>query len=80
MEIKTIRDVKSKLLGMKKGNLPEYRAIANEAIKYVVPRYERTHIVRNEIMPSGEKVLTCGNNKQGIPCRFAKHGQACRHM
>ena len=80
VEIKTIRDLKAKLLGTKKGNLPEYRAISNDAIKYVVPRYERTHIVKIETMTSGEKVLTCGNDKLGIPCRFTKHGQACRHM
>ena len=80
VEIKTIRDLKAKLLGTKKGNLPEYRAISNDAIKYVVPRYERTHIVKIETMTSGEKVLTCGNDELGIPCRFTKHGQACRHM
>ena len=55
---KTIRNLKAKLIGMKKGNLPEYRDIANEAVKYGVSRYERTHIVKIETMPSGKKVLT----------------------
>ena len=30
----------AKLLGMRKENLPEYRSIANEAVKYVVPRWK----------------------------------------
>ena len=80
VEKKTIKQLKEKLLGMNKGNLPQYQAIANEAMKYVIPRFERTHIVKIETMSSGEKVLTCGNEEGGIPCAWMKHGRACEHI
>ena len=80
IEKKTIEELKDKLLGMKKGNIPEYRKIAREAVKYIVPTYETTHVLKIETMEGGERVLTCGNDVYGTPCRFHKHGQACRHM
>ena len=51
---------------MKKGNLPQYRSISNEAVKYVVPQFERTHIVKINQIPNREKVLTCANNELGV--------------
>ena len=41
-EKKSICELKEKLLGTKKGNIPQHRSIANEAVKYADPRYERT--------------------------------------
>ena len=80
VERKTISELKEKLLGIGKGNLPQYRKIANSAMMYVIPRFERTHIVRIETMANGENVLSCDNDKHSPSCRYCKHGQACTHL
>jgi len=80
IEKKTIKLLKEKLFGVKKGNIPEYKKIVSEAVKYIVPRYETTHVLKIETTQEGDRVLTCGNDVHGTPCRFIKHGQACRHM
>ena len=48
IETKTLHELKDKLLGIGKGNLPQYRNLSNHAMMYVIPRWERTHIVRIE--------------------------------
>ena len=80
IEMKTIHELKEKLLGIGKGNLPQYRKISNNAMMYVIPRWERTHILRIEEQSNGEYVLTCDNDEDSPPCRWCKHGQACSHM
>ncbi|KAL7539501.1 hypothetical protein ACHAXR_009346 [Thalassiosira sp. AJA248-18] len=70
----TLRKLREKLLGDRKGSMPEYRILLAEAMKYVIPRYEHTRILKMEQAFSGDLVLTC--SCPGFP----KMGHACRHM
>ncbi len=54
IEKKTIKELNDKLLGMKKGNIPDYKKIAREAVKYIVPRYETIHVLNIETIEWGE--------------------------
>jgi hypothetical protein len=66
--------IKAKLLGDKKGNLPQYQTILYHVIKWVIPRFEHTRTVEVVKMSDEESVLTCS-------CRsWEKRGWACRHM
>ncbi|KAL7532371.1 hypothetical protein ACHAXR_004589 [Thalassiosira sp. AJA248-18] len=74
LEQGALRKLREKLLGDHKGSMPEYRILLAEAMKYLIPRYEHTRIVKIIEAPSGDKVLTCS-------CRgFRQMGYACRHM
>ena len=73
--LKVVRDIKDKLLGAKKGNIKEYKILLNAVMGFVIPRYERTRVVKIVRMVDGQHILTC------LSCRyFEKHGRACRHM
>ena len=74
LEQGALMKIKAKLLGDKKGNLPQYRAILYHVMKWVIPRFEHTRTVTVVKMSDGESVLTCS-------CRsWEKRGWACRHM
>ncbi|KAL7524253.1 hypothetical protein ACHAXR_000492, partial [Thalassiosira sp. AJA248-18] len=74
VEQSVLRKLREKLLGDRKGSMPEYRILLAEAMKYIIPRYEHTRIVKLIQTPSGDRVLTCS-------CfGFRKMGFACRHM
>ena len=73
--------MKDKLLGVKKGNIPQYRSLLDQAVKYVIPRFERTYQVTIETQPNGEQMLICrGGNENAFRCHWCKHGRACDHM
>ena len=56
-EKRCIRKLKEKLLGRKKGWLPEYNSLSIEASKYAIPWCERTYILNIEELASGEMFL-----------------------
>jgi hypothetical protein len=73
-EKKAIRELKEKLLGRKKGNIPEYNAILLHVAMWVIPRFEHTRTVNISRMTNGDVVLVCS-----CPL-WEKYGWACRHM
>ena len=78
---KCIQQLKDKLLGVKKGNIPQYKSLINQAGKYVIPRFERTYQVTIETQSNGEQILKCrGGQENSFPCHWCKHGRACEHM
>ena len=80
-EKKCIQQMKDKLLGVKKGNIPQYRSLLDQAVKYVIPRFEQTYQVTIETQPNGEQMLICrGGNENAFRCHWCKHGRACDHM
>ena len=73
-ERRAIRELKEKLVGRKKGNLPQYQMILFHVMMYVIPRFERTRVLKIVRMKDGEQVLVCS-------CMmWEKYGIACRHM
>ena len=62
-EKKAIKELRDKLLGTKKGSLPEYAKIFLHVAKFVIPRFEYTRVVKLVTMSNGEVVLVCS-------CRF----------
>ena len=71
---KMLKDLTDKLFSDKKGALPEYKVLLYAAMKYVIPRFEMTRVVKIVQMKNGDHVLVCD-------CQtFSKHKRACRHM
>ena len=68
-------------MGVKKGNIQQYKSQINHAVKYVIPCFERTYLATIETLPNGEMILKCrGGQKNSFPCHWCKHGRACEHM
>ena len=71
---KKFRELKDKLLGFKRGALPEYLQILYKAMNHIIPRFEHTRRLNVIQWIDGEWLLTCS-------CRiYEKTGHACRHM
>ena len=45
-KIKGLQELKDKLLGTGKGTMREYSKILYQALKYIIPRFERTRTVK----------------------------------
>ena len=52
-EKKALRELKEKLLGDKRGNLPQYQVILYHVMKYVIPRFETMKVVKILTMSDG---------------------------
>ena len=66
--------LKNRLLGNGTSVVAEYLTMLPESMKYIIPRFERTRVVKLVQMPDGTWVLECS-------CRlFTTSGHACRHV
>lgn len=70
MKIETLRE---KVLGKGNGTTPDYAQILLESMKYIIPRFERTRVVKLIQLPDGTWILVCSC---GL---FKQMGYACRH-
>ena len=74
LEKKAIKELKEKLLGDHKKNLEHYSALLEESMRYIIPRFERTWLIKIYKHPCGDWVMTCS-----CPM-FEIFGHSCHHM
>ena len=73
-EMKKLDKLKDRLVGCRTSVTTEYRTMLRESMKYIIPRFERTRVVKLHQMHDGTWVLLCS-------CHLLKtRGYACRHV
>jgi len=73
-EMKKLDKLKVRLLGNRTSVTTEYRTMLHESMKYIIPRFERTRVVKLVRMSDGTWVLVCS-------CHLLKTRRyACRHV